>query len=179
MFRRVCGIILLLMLFSQTAYAKGTVLTPLLNKTVRPDIPDKISVEYLEIFDGVGETQNKVFVVTSSRPSGGKVMAKNRIYSFTSDGRLDWSYGIDGWIRKSIGYDLDRDGVKELLVSTGQMYQGIQRGKLYLFDHRGDLVRTTNANAILQILHVTDLDKDKYYEIAAGSTRKIILYTLL
>lgn len=80
-------------------------------------------------------------------------------------GQLCWKYQTNGWVRAIFSYDLDEDGIAEILVGSGDKH-------LYLLDQQGQVLAQHNMGHAIQRIVAADVDDDGQIEILVGTDGK-------
>jgi hypothetical protein len=173
--------VLLLVFASLVAVSAQETLEPvILNKLwehdLLPDIKETALVTELGIDDINDDGYAEAYAVTSGLASSSNAAQKNHITVFWRNGSVMWEYGIDDRVKDVIVYDIDNDRRKEFIVTTGETLNKVQRGTIRIVSSDGVLMRKYDSTAIINSMYLGDLEGDKYYEIAAGSERKIYLF---
>jgi tetratricopeptide (TPR) repeat protein len=164
----------LLLILAQPSWAQEPkVLTMMWEDTIVPAIDEKVTILMTEVEDINADGVDEAVVVTSGIPSSANKALKNRVKVYTANGSILWEYGVDSRITSVLLYDLDNDRRLELLVASGETINGIQRGALRIIGSDGDLIRTIDTSAIFNVMAIGDINSDRYYEIAAGSGKKV------
>lgn len=124
--------------------------------------------------DGFGES----VVITSGSAGSSETMNRNRIIAFYGNGSIYWDYKVDDVIRDEIMYDINNDGKQEFVISSGQELNKIQRGSIRIIDSEGELLRSYDSTSIMKSLYLTDISRDRYYQILGGSTMRVFLFQI-
>lgn len=175
MYRRACGILAIALLLMCFASAESGVLDHVWNITLKGDLPDKVDVDYGQVIR-TGFDKGRILVVTSANPATGQTRLKNKVYAYNGNGSIYWAVGMDEWIRSAKVYDVDRDETDEVIVTTGQSFQAISRGKIHIIGSYGNMLRRVSDTSIYETVMITDLNGDRYYELLAGSEGKASLF---
>jgi len=122
------------------------------------------------------DDKDEIIIVTGGTIAYGLSYLNNVVYAFDGDGRLLWRRALDYQVRSSYMKDIDRDGFPEIIVAAGQEISLIQRGRMFVIDHNGQIIRSHGSQAVYTSLEVDDLDGDKLDEILGGSSLTVNVF---
>ncbi|MBD3389192.1 MAG: hypothetical protein GF416_08865 [Candidatus Altiarchaeales archaeon] len=176
---RVAWVFLLVFLISISAAAEEpTVLSPLWEDYPVTGLDERVSVVLNSVVDVDGDGFEDVCVVTSGSAGTRNIKNKNHVSVYTKNGTKMWHYGVDDVIKDAMVFDLDRDQRYEIILSSGQILgtPQIHRGSIRILDSRGNLKRKFDSTAVLNDIHIDDVEGDKYYEVVGGSDGRVYLF---
>ncbi|MCX6694709.1 MAG: hypothetical protein NTU61_00215 [Candidatus Altiarchaeota archaeon] len=168
------ALVLLLMVSCATAQ-EYSLLSMMWNKSISGDI-SKLDILKLYVADIDNDGLYEAVIVTSGNAGTGTTKDRNRVIAYDGSGNVRWDYKVDDVIRESLMYDINNDMSQEFVVASGQTLNNIQRGTIRIIDSRGELLRSYDSTSIMQVLHLTDINEDRYYQLLGGSTLKAILF---
>ncbi len=177
---RASAILILIFALMTTSTAQQTdVLSILWRQNLMPAIDEIAMMDDVWIEDIDSDGMGEVVVVTSGLANTKYTNKVNTVQAFSSNGSRDWIYGINNHILNAKMYDINNDHKQEVLVSTGQELNRIQRGKILTISAEGELLRVLDrgeiGSAAFNYLDIGDIDGDRYYEILGGSKTKAYL----
>ncbi len=80
-------------------------------------------------------------------------------------GELRWKYETNGWVRNVLAYDINKDGLDEILVGSVDK-------NLYIFTSQGKLSQIYTFDQALHTLAASDINHDGIVEILVGTDGK-------
>jgi len=104
------------------------------------------------------------------------VATTDGVYALTNKARLKWFYEAPN-LRSVVVSDINNDGFKEIVISTGVSVNAIERGNLYILDRNGKVIdkheQQTGESSpylIYNVMKAIDLDDNGYEEIIGGTS---------
>jgi outer membrane protein assembly factor BamB len=76
-----------------------------------------------------------------------------------------WKFPTKGWVRAVFSYDINKDGIAEILVGSADNY-------LYILDPKGQLIAKYDMQFPVHTISAADLDLDEHAEILVGTDGK-------
>ncbi len=129
----------------------------------------------LEWSYNVGEKIMKISVDDLDNDGSPEIilLSANSIHVIEGDGSLRWKYSVNN-IQDMCISDIDNDKNKEIVLSTGQIMEGISRGRIYAFDRNGVIKWTfpfgrARAKVVLEDIDALDLNFNKQEEIVGAT----------
>ncbi|VVB54662.1 Outer membrane protein assembly factor BamB [uncultured archaeon] len=165
-----------LVVVSFISCVSSQVLTQRWNYTLAGTLEENVEIKGFYVEDINADEKKEVVVITGGRAGDGYTSERNGVYAFDGGGNLLWRYPIDDVVKTSTLAEFDNDGKKQVIVTSGQTLNNIQRGTIYVINPDGRLRRSFYTTAIMESIAVDDLDGDKYYEIIGGSSLKLYVF---
>ncbi len=154
---------------------QSEILTPMWTYDLKGSIEEQITLVDAWVEDIDNDGYGEVVVVTSGRASTKYADKVNIAQAFERDGSLKWSYGIKEPLMYAKLFDINNDHKMELIFTSGEELNKIQRGYIRTLSDEGKLLRSTDLTSIILSMDIGDIDGDRYYELAVGSFGKIML----
>jgi|GEM_PF-6786316 len=171
--RRFFALFILLAVMGPACAQQTDVLTEMWRNNLMPAIDEIALMEDVWIKDIDEDGRGEVVVVTSGLQNTKYTNKINTVQAFRANGTVKWYYGIDDRVLNAKLFDINNDRQFEVLVTSGEELNRIQRGKIRIIGPDGDLSRIIErgdmASAIFDVFDIGDLEGDRDYEIVAGS----------
>lgn len=110
-------------------------------------------------------------ITVDPRLSSGVLIGSEDRYAYGLDyetGEVQWKFQTQGWVRSISAYDIDGDGVEEILVGSAD-------GCVYLLDQQGHLLHQHNLDYPIYTILATDIDQDGRAELLVTTEGKDLL----
>jgi tetratricopeptide (TPR) repeat protein len=169
-------LLLALMLVSGSRAQQADILSKVWEENLVPQRDRNTRVFGVWVYDIDGDGFGEAVVVTTGIKTEGTVrFNRNHINVFSYDGERKWRRELDNEILAVVPYDISNNGLLEFFISSGESIDRIHRGNVRVIDGFGANRANTDFHALVRSARIADIDADRYYEVAAGSSQRVFL----
>lgn len=114
------------------------------------------------------QTENVIRLVCVTPDNAQIIVASEDRCTYGLDyktGQLRWRFATDGWVRAIFSYDIDNDGIAEILVGSNDKH-------LYILDQQGKLLAMYDMGFAIHNIVAADIDQDGSIEMLIGTDGK-------